>query len=60
MASIRLGEIAYARSGDKGAGANIGVIARSPADYAFLRDHLTARRGRAILRYDESRPGCAI
>ena len=42
MPDIRLGEIAYARSGDKGAGANIGVIAFTPGGYDFLREHLTA------------------
>ncbi|HET6251738.1 MAG TPA: hypothetical protein VFE47_28895 [Tepidisphaeraceae bacterium] len=42
MAFHRLGEIAYARSGDKGAGSNIGVIAFSQAGYEFLRDHLQA------------------
>lgn len=41
---IRLGEIAHARSGDKGSGANIGVIAYTPAGYAWLREHLTAER----------------
>jgi hypothetical protein len=40
--TIRLGDIAYARSGDKGSGANIGVIARSPTDYETLRRYLTA------------------
>jgi hypothetical protein len=40
----RLGEIAYARSGDKGASANIGVIARRPEDYSVLVAHLTADR----------------
>jgi hypothetical protein len=39
---IRVGDIAYARSGDKGAGANVGVIARSPEGYELLRRHLTA------------------
>lgn len=39
---IRLGELAYARSGDKGAGANVGVIARTPAAFDLLRRHLTA------------------
>lgn len=42
MPNIRLGEIAYARSGDKGAGANVGVIASSPAAYEVLRKHLSA------------------
>jgi hypothetical protein len=41
---IRLGEIAHARSGDKGSGANIGVIAYTPAGYTWLREHLTAER----------------
>jgi hypothetical protein len=36
-----LRRIAYARSGDKGDHANIGVAARSPAAYAFLREALT-------------------
>ena len=39
---IRLGDIAYARSGDKGAGANIGVIARTPPAFDLLRRMLTA------------------
>jgi hypothetical protein len=34
--------IAYARSGDKGDSANIGVAARSDAAYEFLRGALTA------------------
>jgi hypothetical protein len=42
MPNIRLGDIAYARSGDKGAGANIGVIAFSPAGYEILRESLSA------------------
>lgn len=40
----RLIEIAYGRSGDKGDNANIGVAARSPEAYAFLRATLTAER----------------
>lgn len=44
MKRIRLGEIAYARSGDKGAGANIGVIARTPAAFVLLHEHLTAEK----------------
>src|SRR5690349_1233528 len=42
MAKVRLGDIAYARSGDKGSGANVGVIAASPAAYDVLRERLTA------------------
>ena len=41
---IRLGEIAYARSGDKGSGANVGVIARTPEGFTLLRNYLSAAR----------------
>lgn len=39
-----LKELAYARSGDKGSSANIGVIAYTEQDYRFLCEHLTADR----------------
>lgn len=39
---IRLYEIAYARSGDKGSDANVGVIAYTPEGYDFLHKVLTA------------------
>lgn len=39
---VKLLELAYARSGDKGDTCNIGVLARSQDMYAWLRDHLTA------------------
>lgn len=38
-----LREIAYARSGDKGASANIAVFARTPEAYAWMRQNLTAK-----------------
>ena len=41
-ATIRLGDLAHARSGDKGDRANIGVVAHDRAGFAWLRDHLTA------------------
>jgi len=41
---IRLGDIAYARSGDKGSSANVGVIARMPQGFAFLLSYLSAAR----------------
>jgi Acyclic terpene utilisation family protein AtuA len=41
---VKLGKIAYARSGDKGDHANIGVVARSEAAFAFLRQALTPAR----------------
>jgi hypothetical protein len=50
MPTARLGAIAHARSGDKGNSSNIGVIARSPAGYQFLCQHLTADRVRDFFR----------
>ncbi len=40
----RLGDLAYARSGDKGTGANIGVVARTLENYDLLLAQLTAER----------------
>jgi hypothetical protein len=42
LSKIRLGEIAYARSGDKGSSANIGIIAKTEECYAMMLEHLTA------------------
>ncbi len=42
--AVRLGDIAHARSGDKGNHANIGVVAHGPAEYALLVTRLTADR----------------
>jgi len=39
-----LGEIAHGRSGDKGTAANVGILARSPDDYPWLVEWLTADR----------------
>ncbi len=39
--------IAHARSGDKGDAVNVGLIARDPAAYPFLREHVTAERVKA-------------
>ena len=44
MARVKLMQIAIARSGDKGAGSNVGVRANSPAIYDFLMKTLTAER----------------
>jgi hypothetical protein len=41
---VRLIEIAHARSGDKGDAVNVGLIARHPDVYPFLREHVTAER----------------
>ncbi len=46
MPKVPLSRIACARSGDKGEGSNVGVLARSDAAYAFLKEHLTAERVR--------------
>jgi hypothetical protein len=40
----RLAEIAYARSGDKGIHANIGLVARRPGDFSRLCREVTAAR----------------
>ncbi len=42
--SLQLREIASARSGDKGADANVGVWADNQPAYDFLVEHLTAER----------------
>lgn len=42
MPRVKLGRLALARSGDKGMHSNIGVIARTPAIYEFLRRELTS------------------
>ena len=44
---VKLGDIAQARSGDKGDGSNVGIFAHSPEDYAFLKRELTAERVKA-------------
>jgi len=46
MTQVPLSRIACARSGDKGEGSNVGVLARSEAAYQFLKEHLTAERVR--------------
>lgn len=44
MANIKLSQIAYSRSGDKGDGSNVGVIANSAEIYEFLLEELTVER----------------
>ena len=41
MAKVKLMDVAIARSGDKGDGSNVGIKARTPAIYAFLKENLT-------------------
>lgn len=43
MVSVPLSQLAYARSGDKGNKANIGVLARKPAYCSVLQQGLTAQ-----------------
>lgn len=42
MTTVTIERLAWARSGDKGDASNVGVVARSDAAFAWLRDHLTA------------------
>ena len=44
-----LGLICGARSGDKGGNANVGLWTRTPVEYAWLRDYLTAEKFRELL-----------
>lgn len=41
---IALSQIAYARSGDKGDGSNVGVVAYTEAGYELLKSQLTVER----------------
>jgi hypothetical protein len=47
---IRLGDLAHARSGDKGDRSNIGVVANDSAGYAWLETHLTESAVAEFLR----------
>lgn len=44
---VLLERIASARSGDKGEGSNVGVLARSDVAYSFLKEVLTSERVQA-------------
>lgn len=48
--SIALGQVAHARSGDKGDHANVGVLAYTQAGYDWLRETLTAVRVHEFFR----------
>ncbi len=47
MAKVKLGEFAYARSGDKGDGSNVGIFVTNEADYALIKEQVTAERVKA-------------
>jgi len=48
--TIKLGQVATARSGDKGNHANIGVVAASEAGFRFLQTELTCDRVAAFFQ----------
>ena len=50
LRTVKLGEVCYARSGDKGDTCNIGVLARSPEVYDWLLQFLTADKVRRFFR----------
>jgi hypothetical protein len=47
---VRLAEVAHARSGDKGDGSNVGLIANSPEIYEVLRREVTPERVKEFFR----------
>ena len=47
LLKTKLLAIAHARSGDKGDAVNVGLIARDPKAYPFLKEHVTAERVKA-------------
>jgi hypothetical protein len=47
---LPLGRIFATRSGDKGGNANVGVWAKTPEGFAFLREYLTADRLKGLLK----------
>lgn len=53
--SVPLRRLAYGRSGDKGNTANIGLMARKPEYYEYIRDQVTA--GRVAERFAAYEPG---
>jgi hypothetical protein len=44
MAKVKLGTFAFARSGDKGDGSNVGIFVTNAADYELIRRELTTAR----------------
>jgi len=51
MPIVKLLKIAHGRSGDKGNGSNVGIIARHPDIYPFLKEKLTAERVKDHMKY---------
>ena len=50
MIRMPLGRVFATRSGDKGGNANLGVWAKTPEAYAFLREFLTTEKLKELLR----------
>lgn len=44
MAKVKLKEFAFARSGDKGDGSNVGIFVTNQKDYDLIREQLTVAR----------------
>ncbi len=53
-------DLCFGRSGDKGDAVNVGLIARDPAHYDWLRETVTAERGQGPLRAPLHRRGRAV
>jgi hypothetical protein len=51
MPVVKLIRIAHGRSGDKGNGSNVGIIARHPDIYPFLKETLTPARIKEHMKY---------
>jgi len=51
MAKVKLIDIAHGRSGDKGDGSNVGVIARHPDIYPFLKENLTTEKVKEHMKH---------
>lgn len=51
MAKVKLIKIAHGRSGDKGNVSNVGIIARHPDIYPFLKEKLTADVVKEHMKY---------
>lgn len=47
MKKVKLMEIAHARSGDKGDGSNVGLIAYSQAGYDLIKEQVTCEKVKA-------------
>lgn len=51
MKKVHLLKIAHGRSGDKGNGSNVGIIARHPKIYPFLKETLTETRVKEHMKH---------